>query len=66
MIIAKVRRMRKTSMNNNLNKRMANVALDNTWLGKKVVVIGYEEYKKERWLIKRMTKKLLNIKKLSS
>lgn len=45
---------------------MANVALDNTWLGKKVVVVDYEEYKKEQWIVKRMTKKLKNIKLLAS
>lgn len=66
MLIARVRRMRKTSMNKHLNKRMASIALDNKWLGKKVVVVEYEEYKKEQWILKRTNRKLKNIKLLAS
>ncbi len=44
MIVSRVRRIRKCGIGKNKRLRMANVVLENDWLGKKVVVIEYNMF----------------------
>jgi len=65
MIIAKVRRARKTGMNKKYNKKMAQISLDNKWIGERVFVIKESEFRTIKFNLNRSTKLLNKINLIS-